>query len=158
MIPTHGLVTTEDIGVDPNGINLTVGLSCSTTYDGCCSDLPPPLLNDDTLNGRSPSGNGSWLYPHTVTAIYVPRQTDQPNYVSGITRSGSAVYVFRNSESNNNRHHLVNGIWRCMIPDSSGREQTKYIGVYSNQMGSNIGEKLSDHRSWHYIIQVAKIS
>ena len=142
VIPNHGLVSTEDIGVDPNGTNLAVGLSCSTTYDRCCSDLPPSRLNIFTAGGRYPSGNGSWLYPHTVTDSYVPRQTDRPNFISGITRSGRAVYVFRNS-ADNNRLDVINGIWRCVIPDSSGREQTKYVGVYSNQLSIKInGEQL----------------
>ena len=144
VIPNHGLVTTEDIGVDPIGTNLSVGLSCSTTYNGCCSDLPPSRVHALAAGGRYPSGNGSWLYAHTVTDSYVPRQTDRPNYISGITRSGRAVYVFRNSESDNNRLYVINGIWRCVIPDSSGREQTKYVGVYSNQLSSNAlnGEQL----------------
>ena len=136
MIPNHGLVTTEDIGVDPNGTNLTVGLKCNTTYSGCCSDFT--TITGSTRNGNSPSGSGSWLYAHGHT-FYVPRQTDRPNYITGISRSGRAVYVFRNRESDNNRLYLFNGIWRCVIPDSSGTEQTKYIGIYSR---GNSGEQL----------------
>ena len=131
VIPNHGLVTTEDIGVDPTGRNLTVGLKCNTTYHGCCSDFTPG-------DGSSPSGNGSWLHAHGHT-FYVPRQVDRPNYISGIKRNGRAVYVFRNRESDNNRLYLINGIWRCVIPDSGGREQTKYIGIYSR---GNNGEQL----------------
>ena len=135
VIPNHGLVTTEDIGVDRTGTNLTVGLKCSTTYNGCCSDS---TSTGSTRDGRSPSGNGSWLHAHGYT-FYVPRQVDRPNYISGITRNGRAVYVFRNKESDNNRLYLINGIWRCVIPDSSGTEQTKYIGIYSR---GNNGEQL----------------
>ena len=143
VIPNHGLVTTEDIGVDPTGANRSVGLSCSTIYYGCCSDFTQ--LSDSTYYGISPSGDGSWLYAHTLESLYVPRQTDQPNFISGITRNGSAVYVFRNSESDNNRLHLVNGIWRCVIPDSNGTEQTKYIGIYTNQTSYNNGKQLRNY-------------
>ena len=140
VIPNHGLVTTEDIGIDSTGRNLTVGLKCSTTYSGCCSDFTGMTGNSQTnaQDGRSPSGSGSWLHAHGNT-FYVPRQADKPNFISGITRNGRAVYVFRNSESDNNRLYLINGIWRCVIPDSSGTEQTKYIGIYSS---GNNGEQL----------------
>ena len=141
VIPNHGLVTTQDIGVDLTGTNLTVGLKCNTTYSGCCSDFTTLTGNGQSRaqDGRNPSGNGSWLYPHVVATLYAPRQTDQPNFISGITRYGSAVYVFRNRESDNNRLYVTNGIWRCVIPDSGGREQTKYIGIYSS---GNNGEQL----------------
>ena len=137
VIPNHGLVTTQDIGVDPTGTNLAEGLKCSTTFsNGCCSDS---TSTGSTRDGSSPSGSGSWLHAHGNT-FYVPRQVDQRTFISGITRNGRAVYVFRNRESDNNRLYLINGIWRCVIPDSSGTEQTKYIGVYSR---GNSGNQLS---------------
>ena len=129
-IPNHGLVATEDIGVDPYGRHLEVGLSCSTTYDMCCFDF-----NDTEIDGQRPSGLGSWLYAHT--SHYVYRQEDRTqNYLFGIKRSGNAVYLVRN-HYNQTRISVSNGIWRCVIPDVNGTEQTKYIGVYSS--GTNNG-------------------
>ena len=40
-----------------------------------------------------------------------------------LQRSGKAVYVFRNHDGT--ALSSVDGIWRCVIPDSNGREQTK---------------------------------
>ena len=121
VIPNHGLVATQDIGVDPNGETLTSGLKCSTTYDMCCSD--------STSGGQSPSGSGSWLYAHFPTNPYIVRQIDSVSNTFGIRRNENAVYLLRNKMS---APVIADGIWRCEIPDSSGTEQTKYIGVYSN--------------------------
>ena len=131
VIPNHGLVTVQDIGVDPTGTNLAVGLSCSTTSDTCCSDFPHSADPNSVLKDHQ-SGNGSWLYPST--RFYVPRQVDRPDYIFGISRSENAVYVFRNRDEN--QLFVIDGIWRCVIPDSRGREQTKYIGVYSNEFSN----------------------
>ena len=125
-IPNHGLVTKEDIGVDPIGTHLEVGLSCSTTYDMCCSDF-----NDTAGGGQSPSGVGSWLYAHI--AEYVYHKEDRPaKFVFQIKRNGSAVYLLHN-HMDQSMLSRADGIWRCIIPDSSGRERTKYIGIYSNE-------------------------
>ena len=129
-IPNHGLVTTQDIGFDPNGTHPEVGLSCSTIYAMCCSAYPVSPEN----GGRRPSGVGSWIYAHYYYTPYVLPQAAaiHYSYKFGIRRIGRAVRVFRNSNS----QHLLSvadGIWRCVIPDSSGREQIRYIGVYSNE-------------------------
>ena len=129
-IPNHGLVTTQDIGVDPTGTNLTAGLSCSTTNDMCCSDLDEETY--DTIGGAARSGNGSWLYPNKRFFKYVSRQYDKPNNIYGIKRHGNAVYMFRNHLNRIELSH-EDGIWRCIIPDARGTEQTKFIGVYSNE-------------------------
>ena len=126
VIPNHGLVATQDIGVDPNGANLTSGLKCSTTYDMCCSDS---TRTTSTRGGQSPSGSGSWLYAHFPTNPYIVRQIDSVSNTFGIRRNENAVYLFRNKMS---APPAADGIWRCDIPDSSGTEQTKYIGVYSS--------------------------
>ena len=127
-IPNHGLVTTQDIGIDPTGTNLTAALSCSTTSDMCCSDNP---FRTNPAGNRA-SGNGSWLYPHEPYHPYIVRQIDRPEYTYGIRRNGNAVYLFRNRLTQN-RMSITDGIWRCVIPDSSGAERTKYIGIYSNE-------------------------
>ena len=142
VIPNHGLVTIQEIGVDSNGTNFTVGLSCSTTYDSCCSDYTGAQLTARARNGHSPSGVGSWLYPQLKrNNKYITRQVDQPLYIFGIRRisNENAVYLFRN-----NHNHVpsrVIGIWQCVILDSNGREQSKYIGIY-NETNSKNGEKL----------------
>ena len=132
-IPNHGLVITQNIGVDSTGMNLEVGLCCITTSNMCCSDLTTLASNVSQRNGKCPSGSGSWLYAHNAGFPYVPHQYHNRNemFTYGVKRSGKAVYVFRNHDGT--ALSSVDGIWRCVIPDSNGREQTKWIGVYSNE-------------------------
>ena len=129
-------MTTQDIGVDSTGMNLAVGLCCNTTSNMCCSDLTTLASNESQINGKYPSGSGSWLYAHNPTFPYVTHQYYIYNirnrmFTYGVKRSGRAVYVFRNH--NGTELSSVDGIWRCVIPDSNGREHTKWIGVYSNE-------------------------
>ena len=129
VIPNHGLVTAQDIGIDPTGTNLTAGLKCNTTYGMCCADFTDgKSMVYQIQYGERPSGRGGWLYAHAVET-YISRQVDVSSHTFGITRNGNAVYVFRNKVS---APVIIDGIWRCVIPDSSGTEQTKYIGVYFN--------------------------
>ena len=132
-IPNHGLVTTQDIGVDSTGMNLVVGLCCNTTSNMCCSDLTTLNTNEFQRNGKCPSGSGSWLYAHNPSFPYVPHQyhTRDRMFTCGVKRSGRAVYVFRNHDGT--ELSIFDGIWRCVIPDSNGRKQTKWFGVYSNE-------------------------
>ena len=132
-IPNHGLVSTQDIGVDSTGMNLQVGLCCNTTSNMCCSDLTTLASNESQINGKYPSGSGSWLFAHNPTFPYVTHQYHIRDrmHTYGVKRSGRAVYVFRNRDGT--ELSSVDGIWRCVIPDSNGREQTKWIGVYSNE-------------------------
>ena len=122
-------MTTQDIGVDPTGANLSVGLSCNTTYDRCCSDF---TSNSSTQGGIQASGKGSWLYAYNTQYPFVHRQEDSPDFTYGIKRNGNAVYLFRNRGAMSGLSG-VDGIWRCVIPDRNGNMQTKYIGVYSNE-------------------------
>ena len=132
-IPNHGLVTTQDIGIDSTVMNLTMGLCCSTTFNMCCSDLTTLASNESQRIGKYPSGSGSWLFAHSSISSYVAHQYHTRNrmYTYGVKRSGRAVYVFRNHDGTELSN--VDGIWRCVIPDSNGREQTKWIGVYSSE-------------------------
>ena len=132
-LPNHGLVTTQDIGVDSTGMNLQVGLCCNTTSNMCCSALMTLASNHSQRNGKYPSGSGSWLFAHSTTLSYVTHQyhTRDRMFTYGVKRSGRAVYVFRNRDGTELSN--VDGIWRCVIPDSNGREQTRWIGVYSNE-------------------------
>ena len=124
-------MTTQDIGVDPTGTALAVGLCCNTTSNMCCSDLTTLDTNVSQGDGKYPSGSGSWLYAHNARFPYVSPQEHRPAFTYGVKRNGRAVYVFRNR--NGTGLSEVDGIWRCVIPDSSGIERTKYIGVYSSE-------------------------
>ena len=124
-------MTTQDIGVDPTGANLAVGLSCNTTYDRWCSDFTS--MNRNTKAGIQASGKVSWLYANNILYPFVRRQEDRPDFTYGIKRNGNAVYLFRNRGAMSGLSG-VDGIWRCVIPDRNGNVQTKYIGVfYSNE-------------------------
>ena len=116
--PNHGLVTSQDIGVDKSGMRLDEGLNCSTTYDRCCT-------------GTSTTRTASWHHAHVTT----PVQLSNPSrtigfYAFGMKRTGQAVYLFRNKVLPNPTS--TNGIWRCTIPDQNGVQQTKYIGIYAS--------------------------
>ena len=124
-------MTTQDIGVDPTGTALAVGLCCNTTSNMCCSDLTTLGSNVSQRGGKYPSGSGSWLYAHNPTFPYITPQQHMPDFTYGVKRNGNAVYVFRNRDGTGLSG--VDGIWRCVIPDSSGIERTKYIGVYSSE-------------------------
>ena len=130
-IPNHGLVTTQDIGVDPTGTALAVGLCCNTTSNMCCSDLMTLASNVSQGDGKYRSGSGSWLFAHNARFPYVSPQEHRPDFTYGVKRNGRAVYVFRNRDGTGLSG--VDGIWQCVIPDSSGIERTKYIGVYSSE-------------------------
>ena len=118
VIPNHGLVTTEDIGLDPEGQNLTVGLSCNTIYAQCCTGT------------SSMTRTASWHYAHFSGNI--PLSSTSDTFSFNMNRTRQAVYLFRNR--NLNDPTVTNGIWRCTIPDSNGVQQTKYIGIYTRGM------------------------
>ena len=117
VIPNHGLVSNEDIGVDRTGSDLTVGLSCNTTYVQCCT-------------GSESSMTASWHLAHFSGSI--PPSSTSDTFSFNMNRIGQAVYLFRNHIPNDPT--VTNGIWRCTIPDSNGDTQTKYIGIYTRGM------------------------
>ena len=116
VIPNHGLVTTEDIGLDPEGQNLTVGLSCNTSYEECCT-------------GSESSMTASWHLAHFSGSI--PLSSTSDTFSFNMNRTRQAVYLFRNRNLNQFTYAQTNGIWRCTIPDRNGSMQTKYIGIYT---------------------------
>ena len=106
IIPNHGFVLLDNIGESSNS------LLCLTDNTACC--------------GRFQSyGNilGDWYYPNG---------TGVPN--SGLNRD-----FYRNRGQSvvrlNRRRGGVSGIYRCVIPDAAGVNQTMFIGVYTADAG-----------------------
>ena len=120
MFPNHGLVTTEDIGLDHKGVNLVVGLSCNTTYVQCCT------------GSSSMTRTASWHYAHYTASVDLSSTITTHSFE--MKRTGQAVYLFRNRNLNQFTYAQINGIWRCTIPDRNGDMQTKYIGIYTRGM------------------------
>ena len=118
MIPNHGLVSNEDIGLDHTGSDLTVGLKCNTTYVQCCT------------GSSSMTRTASWHYAHSTAGVVLSSSATTNSFE--MRRTGQAVYLFRNHILNDPT--VTNGIWRCTIPDRNGDTQTKYIGIYTRGM------------------------
>ena len=82
-------------------------LLCITNYTACC---------------RHPA-SGNWFFPNGTKVPSSGRQWDFHR-----TRGRMVVYMHR-------RRGGVEGIYRCVIPDTFGFFQTLYIGVYSASTG-----------------------
>ena len=108
VIHNHGLVTTEDVGVDSTRTNLAIGLLCNTTYEECCT-----------------SNNAASWYP----GHYTGRVETSDRLAFGMSKTEQSVNLFRNRVLPNPT--VTDGIWRCTIPDQNGDQQTKYIGIYA---------------------------
>ena len=117
--PNHGLVTTEDIGVDRSGMRLEEGLKCSTTYEQCCTGT------------STMTTTASWHHGHTASPVQLSNSAITDPFAFGMNRIGQAVYLFRNKVLTTNPT-VTDGIWRCTIPDQNGDQQTKYIGIYAS--------------------------
>ena len=104
----NSIVTLENIGEGDDA------LVCITNYTACCrrpytGNMGPALGNWFFPNGtRVPSSGVGWDFHRTRGQMMVRLQR----------RRGGAE-----------------GIYSCMIPDTSGFSQTKYIGVYSASTG-----------------------
>ena len=117
--PNHGLVTTEDIGVDKSGMRLEEGLNCSTNNEQCCTGT------------STMTTTASWHHGHTTIPVQLSNSSRTTGfYAFGMKRTGQAVYLFRNRAHSSPT--VTDGIWRCTIPDQNGVQQTKYIGIYAN--------------------------
>ena len=107
--PNNSLVTLEDIGEDDNP------LLCMTNLSACC---------------RTPgSVSGNWYFPNTTR---VPSDMDHinRNLTWNIYRTRGKMVVYMH-----HRRGGVDGIYRCVIPDSMNVTQTIYIGVYTAGSG-----------------------
>ena len=117
------LVALEDIGEDGDA------LLCMTDNTACCGRAQVP--------GRRILGD--WFYPNGTR---VPNRQIYYRYNTHIwefyrNRGQSVVRL-------NRRRGGVNGIYRCVIPDTAGVYQTIYIGVYT----ANAGERMYGKPFW----------
>ena len=107
IIPNHGFVLLDNIGESPNS------LRCLTDNTMCCA------------RAQSPGGDilGDWYYPNHT----------------GVANSGAMWEFYRNRGQSVIRLHRrrggVAGIFRCVIPDAAGVNQTMFIGVYTTDTG-----------------------
>ena len=101
----NSLVTLEDIGEGYDA------LLCLTDLTACCR---PPY----TWGSK-----GNWFFPNETR---VPSSSFQWNFHR--TRGQMVVRLYR-------RRGGENGIYRCVIPDTTDVNQSIYIGVYTANMG-----------------------
>ena len=103
-VANHGFVARGDIDIHTNN-----SLLCVTPNNtNCCSSAE---TEGDPL--------GNWYFPNGTE---VPtNDTGWPFY---ITRGPGVVRLHRHTGG-------VSGIYRCVIPDQSGVNQTLYVGLYA---------------------------
>ena len=108
----NSLVTLDDIGESNDA------LLCITDNTACCA------------RDQSPGGGilGDWYYPNGtgVPSAFVALPNVQWEFYRN--RGPSVVRM-------NRRRGGVNGIYHCVIPDTTGVDQTIYIGVYNTSTG-----------------------
>ena len=102
----NSIVILEDIGEGDDA------LRCLTSQTACCR---PPYVNGSAL--------GNWFFPNGSS---VP--SSGMNWDIYSSRGRMVVVMHR-------RRSGVEGIYHCVIPDTSGFIQTIYIGVYSASNG-----------------------
>ena len=107
IIPNHGFVLLDNIG------EYHESLLCLTDNRLCCGRAQSPWS----------TVLGDWYYPNGT----------------GVANSGNMWEFYRNRGQSvvrmNRRRGGVNGIYRCVIPDAAGVNQTIYIGVYTADTG-----------------------
>ena len=101
-VPNHGFVARGDIRTDNPLLCVTPD---NTT---CCSSAE---------TGGAPLGN--WYFPNGTE---VP--PDSTGWLFYTTRGSGVVRLHRRTRG-------VSGIYRCVIPDQSGVNQTLYVGLYA---------------------------
>ena len=128
-------MTLDDIGESNDA------LLCMTDNTACCA------------RAQSPGGVtlGEWYYPNgTGVANFIAAQPDlQWEFYRNRGQSVARM---------NRRRGGVNGIYRCEIPDTTGVNQSIYIGVYTVNSGewcmhSHILFKCNaEELSWHIVV------
>ena len=107
VLPNHGLILLDNIGESSNS------LLCLTDNTACCSRAQVP--GGDIL--------GDWYYPNGT----------------GVANSGEMWDFYRNRGPSvvllHRRRGGVTGIYRCVIPDATGVNQTMFIGAYTASTG-----------------------
>ena len=119
IIPNHGFVLLNNIGESRES------LLCLTDSPACCQSA--------YTGGRGPLGH--WFFPNG---------TRVPNAVVGMAGGdyGGKLIIwdfYRNRGPSvvllHRRRGGVTGIYRCVIPDATGVDQTMYIGLYTASSG-----------------------
>ena len=95
---------------------------CTGSAVHCC--LLFPQLTPPAQLGIAPSGIGSWRYPN---GSYVLLGLAGHSY--GITRQVGRVTLHRQGS------HMVEGVWRCEVPDEHGNTVTLNAGFYQQGGG-----------------------
>ena len=107
IIPNHGFVPLDNIGEASNS------LLCLTNNTLCCKHAQS--------GGVNPLGD--WYYPNGT----------------GVANNGEMWEFYRNRDASvvrlRRRSGGEDGIYRCVIPDAAGANQTIYIGVYNASTG-----------------------
>ena len=103
----NSLVALRDIGEGDDA------LLCLTNNIMCCA------------RAQVPGGGilGNWLYPNETRVVNAGERWEFYR-----NRGQSVVRLHR-------RRGGVTGIYRCVIPDTAGVDQTLYIGVYTASTG-----------------------
>ena len=107
IIPNHGFTLLNSIRESSNS------LLCVTDNTACCAR--------DQVPGRGILGD--WYYPN---GTLVPNNADGLDFYRN--RGPSVVRL-------NRRRGGMTGIYYCEIPDTTGVDQTMYIGVYTANTG-----------------------
>ena len=105
----NSIVTLENIGEGNDA------LLCMTNQTACC--------RRPYTNGTGQKAIGNWFFPNETRVPSSGAQWDIHR-----TRGHMKVLLHR-------RRGGVEGIYRCLIPDSMNVTQTIYIGVYSARSG-----------------------
>ena len=105
----NSLVNLEDIGGGDND-----ALLCITNFTSCCR-------SSNTSENESATGN--WFFPNGTRVAGTTHQWDFHR-----TRDQMAILMHR-------KRGGVDGIYHCIIPDSTSVTQTIYIGVYTSGSG-----------------------
>ena len=110
MEENNTILSSEDLAIGSQ-------VQCIGSTTQCCSISPQLTLS--ARMGLAPSGIGSWRYPN---GSYVLLGLAGHSY--GITRQIGQVVLHRQGQ------HMVEGIWRCEVPNEEGENVTLYVGFY----------------------------
>ena len=118
--PNNGLIPSEHLVIGSQ-------VHCLSSESHCCQLFPH--LPSQALSGQAPSGIGSWRYPN---GSYVRLGLAGDSY--GITRQVGQVVLHPQGS------HMVEGLWRCEIPDEDGVKviSTFNVGFYAQGGGKNV--------------------
>ena len=105
----NSLVTAEDIGEGDNALH------CMTDNTSCCRRPYTSSLERRAL--------GNWFFPNETR---VPSSGSQWDFHR--TRGHMVVILQR-------RRGGEDGVYRCVLPDKKGNDQSTYVGVYREGAG-----------------------